>query len=149
MEDWKEKASDATRLSILSRQLTLASSPPVFRARWHVLLVQFLGVLAAKFFTIERRRIPMARWLATHGFFWGLPGQIAVVLCRLAAASSSSYSPRVTRPGRQTAGLLLVQASRVASLSLLLQHRTDVIGRASPTKVLQLELENPGRALSP
>ena len=50
------------------------------------------------------------------------------------AASSSFYSPRVTRPGRQTAGLLLVLASRVASLSLLLQHRTDVIGRASPAK---------------
>jgi hypothetical protein len=88
------------------------------------------------------RLVLLERMKATQGA--DTEGQIPVV-----AASSSSYSPRVTRPGRQTAGLLLVQASRVASLSLLLQHRTNVIGRASPAKVLQLELENPGRALSP
>ncbi|XTI86712.1 hypothetical protein V2W45_356671 [Cenococcum geophilum] len=77
--------------SILSRRLTLASSPQrpctIFQTRWHFLLVQFLGMLAATFFTIERRRIPMetsgtsrvARWLATHGFFWGLPGGLVPV----------------------------------------------------------------------
>lgn len=81
--------------------------------------------------------------------FWGLPGQVAVVLCRLVAVSSSSYSPRVTRPGRQTAGLLLVRASRVASLSLLLQHRTDVIGRAYPTKSPPVGVGEPGKSAIP
>jgi hypothetical protein len=88
MEDWKEKASDATRLSILGRRLTLASSPQrrctIFQTRWHVLLVQFLGMLAATFFTIERRRIPVgtsgtsgvARWLATHGSFGDFPAKL-------------------------------------------------------------------------